>query len=82
MQKIFDAILEKNLREWKDTKEHQEQNELLTKQLQSLNAYTGEVESLISCYGAQCIDDGITIGFIVACQLFRELADFESKYRR
>lgn len=26
MQKIFDAILEQHLREWKDTEKHQEQN--------------------------------------------------------
>ena len=82
MQKIFDAILENKLREWKDTKEHQEQNELLTKKLESLNAYTGEVESLISCYGAQCIEDGVIIGFITACQLFQELADFTSRYAK
>jgi len=82
MQKIFDAILEQHLREWKDTEKHQEQNELLTKQLQSLNAYTGEVESLISCYGAQCIEDGVTIGFIIACELFQELADFKSLYAK
>lgn len=82
MQKIFEAILDNQLREWKETKEHQEQNELLTKKLESLNAYTGEVESLISCYGAQCVDDGVTIGFIIACELFRELADFKSRYAK
>jgi len=82
MSKVFESILVGQCPEWRDTEEHEKLNEQLTKELKSLNAYTNEVESIISCYGAQCIDDGITIGFITAMQLFRELSEFTSKYRR
>lgn len=82
MSKVFESILVGQCPEWRDTEEHEKLNEQLTKQLQSLNAYTNEVESIISCYGAQCIDDGITIGFITALQMFQELSEFAKKYRR
>lgn len=82
MSKVFEAILAEQCPEWRDTKEQEKLSQQLTEELKSLNAYTNNVEGIISCYGAQCIEDGITIGFITAMQLFREMADFESKYRK
>lgn len=82
MLKIFDSILEQTEKQWKETDMTKEHEQQLMKKLESLNAYTPEVEISISNYGMQLFDDGITIGFITALQMFQELSEFAKKYRR
>lgn len=82
MQKSLESMIAEECIKWTDTTEHKKLSDNLVGLLQERRAFDNDVESALSCLEAQILDDGITIGMIKALCILKELAQYESKYRK